>query len=93
MSDLTRRNFLGLSSLVLVAWTRGPALASGGMLAPTPHLDDGESLPPAPAACTAPPTAKNIEGPFYKRGAPHRSVLVQPADKNLILQFAIRTAR
>jgi protocatechuate 3,4-dioxygenase beta subunit len=42
--------------------------------------DDGDELPPLPATCTAIATAENIEGPFYKRGAPSRSVLVAPDD-------------
>lgn len=82
--SLSRRHFLsglglGLGSLVLPGCPRGAASAAPGRaLAPTPQLDDGDGpLPAAPApargACTV--TADNIEGPFYKAGAPHRAVL------------------
>jgi protocatechuate 3,4-dioxygenase beta subunit len=47
-------------------------------LAPTPHADDGDPMPPAGRVCSA--TADNIEGPFFKPGAPHRSELVSPGD-------------
>ena len=77
----TRRDLLryGIGSFILAACgTRGAA-------APTPQLDDGDASPPpgafgdtsdAALAATCAATADNIEGPFYKRGAPHRAVLV-----------------
>lgn len=81
---MDRRSFLtaGLGSLLLAACPRGSASAprDAGGLAPTVAADDGDDLPPLPATCTAIATADNIEGPFYKRGAPNRSVLVGAGD-------------
>jgi hypothetical protein len=59
--------------------TRGASLADGGSgsasasptpLAPTLAIDDGDA--PPPLVCSS-PTADNIEGPFYKAGAPWRA--------------------
>lgn len=52
-------------------------------------------MPPVPASCGAVATAANIEGPFYKRGAPHRSVLVDAADdgQRLALSGTVMTTR
>lgn len=48
-------------------------------LPPTPGIDDGDDPGFAnPAVCAA--TADNIEGPYFKPGAPHRAVLVNAAD-------------
>jgi protocatechuate 3,4-dioxygenase beta subunit len=59
----SRREFLGLSSFIIAACG-----------APTPAIaDDDDMLPPC-----GPATADNIEGPFYKPGAPHRAVLAGP---------------
>lgn len=70
----TRRDLLryGLGSFILAA------CGSRGAAAPTPTLDDGDAGPPPTAfdGATCAATADNIEGPFYKRGAPHRAVLV-----------------
>jgi protocatechuate 3,4-dioxygenase beta subunit len=94
MRDLTRRTFLGFGSTLLLAacGTRTSAARDG--LAPTPHIDE-DDMPPvvAASACTADPTAKNIEGPFYKKGAPYRSVLVQPDDpgERLLLTGTLRS--
>lgn len=85
---LTRRHLLsfGLGSLALAACSgrarSAPRDAAGprDAIAPTPHIEDEDELPPVPAGCAALATADNIEGPFYKRGAPNRSVLVAPAD-------------
>jgi protocatechuate 3,4-dioxygenase beta subunit len=94
-SSLSRRALLGLGlSSTLLAACRS-ATGSGdhsvyaspaqtgsaprhAWLPPTPQADDGGVLPPLPSACA--PTADNIEGPFFKPGAPHRSVLVSPDD-------------
>lgn len=95
MRSPTRRTFLGLGSSLILAACRGRAAsAPRDALAPTPHVDDGDELPPV-AACAAVPTADNIEGPFYKRGAPHRSVLVGPDDagERLHLTGTLRTTR
>ena len=79
---MDRRNFLaaGLGSLFLAACPRGSASAPRDALAPTVAADDGDALPPMPETCAVIATAENIEGPFYKRGAPSRSVLVAPED-------------
>ena len=80
---LTRRKLLhfGFGSLVLAACSGRAASAPRDAIAPTPHTDDDDDLPPVPETCLAVATADNIEGPFYKRGAPNRSVLVAPGDK------------
>src|SRR5881394_131721 len=84
MRDLTRRSFLGfgIGSLALAACgSRSARSAPRDALVPTTHIHDEDDLPPVPlAACAASATAKNIEGPFYKKGAPHRSVLADPSD-------------
>jgi protocatechuate 3,4-dioxygenase beta subunit len=80
---MDRRSFLaaGLGSLLLAACPRGSASAPrDGYMPPTVAADDGDDLPPMPATCVAVATADNIEGPFYKRGAPSRSVLVSAND-------------
>lgn len=45
------------------------------------------------AACSG-PTAANIEGPFYKKGAPHRAVLASDADKGerLVITGVVRSS-
>lgn len=96
MRNLTRRTFLGFGSTLLLAACSGRASsAPRDALAPTPHIPDEDELPPVPAACAAAATAKNIEGPFYKRGAPNRSVLVEPKDagERLHLTGTLRTTR
>ncbi|MBA3458764.1 MAG: dioxygenase [Deltaproteobacteria bacterium] len=83
MRDLTRRTFLGSGCALLLAAcsSRTARSAPRDALEPTPNIPDEDDLPPVPAqACAADPTARNIEGPFYKKGAPHRSVLVDPND-------------
>ncbi len=79
---LNRRKLLqfGLGSLVLAGCSGRAGSAPRDAIAPTPQIDDDEELPPVPATCAAVATADNIEGPFYKRGAPNRSVLVAPGD-------------
>jgi protocatechuate 3,4-dioxygenase beta subunit len=95
----SRRHFLtglglGFGSLVLSACPRGAATAAPrDALAPTPQIDDGDGAPPPPppAACAA--TADNIEGPFYKKGAPSRAVLVTDRDpgERLALTGTVRS--
>lgn len=96
MRDLTRRSFLGVGSTLLLAacGSRTGSAAPRDALPPTPHIADEDDLPPVPA-CAADPTAKNIEGPFYKKGAPHRSVLVDPKDagERLLLTGTLRSTR
>jgi protocatechuate 3,4-dioxygenase beta subunit len=55
-------------------------------LVPTPQADEGDSMPPLPSTCA--PTAANIEGPFFKAGAPHRSVLVAPGEQGELLTIS-----
>ena len=88
MRNLTRRTFLGFgSALILAACSGRKSSAPHDALAPTPHIPDEDGLPPVPAACVADPTAKNIEGPFYKKGAPHRSVLATAKDAGVRLML------
>ncbi|HEY5950917.1 MAG TPA: hypothetical protein VIV40_35735 [Kofleriaceae bacterium] len=92
---ISRRNLLrsglGLGSLLLVnCGTRASRRDAGATtLVPTKHIDDDDGPPPMPArgpgSATEPAscsdvTAANIEGPFYKAGAPHRAVLVDDRD-------------
>lgn len=83
---MDRRSFLsaGLGSLFLAACPR-----------PTVAADDGDEMPPMPATCSALATAENIEGPFYKRGAPSRSVLVAAPDdgERLVLAGSVRSTK
>ena len=78
----------GLGSLFLAA------CGTRALACPTPGVDDGDAAPPpaAPkvAACSA--TATNIEGPFYKPGAPSRAVLVGDRDpgERLVLAGTVR---
>lgn len=94
--QLSRRNVLrlglGLGSLVLPSCSRGSSVAAPrDALAPTPHVDDGDDAPPE--SCVA--TADNIEGPFYKAGAPNRATLVAPRDpgERLVLTGTVRNTR
>jgi protocatechuate 3,4-dioxygenase beta subunit len=81
---ISRRHFLGFGSLLL---------ASCGI--PTHAIADDDDMPrPRPQRdpnrdrrCGA-ATADNIEGPFYKEGAPNRSVLVASADRGTRLAIA-----
>ena len=75
--DPTRRSFfqLGFGSLALAACAR--------RLAATPYIADDD--PPPTCGET---TAANIEGPFYKAGAPHRAVLVSARDEGERLSIA-----
>ena len=70
---LNRRKLLhfGFGSLVLAACSGRAASAPRDAIAPTPPIDDDDALPPVPETCVAVATADNIEGPFYKRGAPN----------------------
>jgi protocatechuate 3,4-dioxygenase beta subunit len=88
----TRRDLLryGIGSFLIAA------CGGSGHAAPTPQVDDGDDAPPADAfggSCGA--TADNIEGPFYKPGAPHRAVLAGPRDagERLVLTGTVRDTR
>ncbi|MBA3392961.1 MAG: hypothetical protein H0T89_09970 [Deltaproteobacteria bacterium] len=91
----TRRNFLslglslGLGSLIACG-ARGSAVACGA-LAPTPQIPDDDDAPPPAALCAL--TAANIEGPFYKPGAPSRVVLATARDagERLVIGGTVRT--
>ncbi len=108
---LSRRNFLGLGSLLLGGCGSGtargaaPRDAGGGTTrTPTPYIADDDGPPPMPSdgggsASTAPScgvaTAANIEGPFYKAGAPHRAVLVdarEPGERLVITGSVLTTS-
>lgn len=91
-----RRQLLqfGLGSLLLTACGRGASSAPRDALLPTPRVDDGDPAPPPIAAAErCEPTADNIEGPFYKAGAPKRAVLVGPRDpgERLVLTGSVRS--
>ncbi len=87
-----RRDFLsfGFGSLILAACGSRSQAAPRDALAPTPHIADDDPVPFG-ATCTV--TADNIEGPFYKPGAPHRAVLATDRDdgERLVLSGTVRT--
>ena len=80
---LSRRDFLGIGSLVLAACGSRASRRDAGAatLTPTPYIPDDDAPPPLPAASCSGATAANIEGPFYKPGAPHRAVLAGDRDR------------
>ncbi|MEJ7598807.1 MAG: hypothetical protein WKG01_12945 [Kofleriaceae bacterium] len=88
---LHRRQFLGagLGSL-LVACTGRAASSPRDALAPTPQVPDDDA--PLPVASGCEPTADNIEGPFYKAGAPSRATLAGPGATGERLVLAGRVA-
>jgi catechol 1,2-dioxygenase len=65
MPDFTRRSFLGLLGA-----------GTGAILLPRTHAIADDDAPPC-----APLTADNIEGPFYKRGAPSRATLIGDSER------------
>jgi protocatechuate 3,4-dioxygenase beta subunit len=86
-APLSRRHFLGglggVGALLLGGCPRPRTSArdagAGSALAPTPAVDDGDDDDlPLGGVCAA--TADNIEGPFFKAGAPHRATLVGDGD-------------
>jgi protocatechuate 3,4-dioxygenase beta subunit len=76
---ISRRDVIGLGSLLL---------ASCAM--PTVAIADDDDLPPRRCG---PATADNIEGPFYKPGAPHRAVLATKRDAGapLVIDGTVQT--
>src|SRR5262245_56319296 len=89
---ISRRNFLGLGSLLLAGCGNRASRRDAGAatLVPTPYIADDDGPPPLkldPQSCGA-ATASNIEGPFYKAGAPHRAVLVDDQDRGERLLIA-----
>ena len=87
--SLSRRQVLGGLGLLLLAGCPRPRRAAGAadarpLLAPTPAVDDGDDDVPPAAVCAA--TADNIEGPFWKAGAPHRADLATDRDAGVAAQ-------
>jgi protocatechuate 3,4-dioxygenase beta subunit len=77
---LSRRHVLGgLGALVLAGCPR-PRSSVATDAPPTPMIPDDDPPPPMPNA-TCEPTADNIEGPFFKPGAPHRAVLTGDGER------------
>jgi len=76
---MNRRQLLrfGLGGALLIGCRRGGAAPADAPLPPTVAVDDGDD---DSVAGTCEPTAANIEGPFFKPGAPHRAVLVTDRD-------------
>jgi protocatechuate 3,4-dioxygenase beta subunit len=90
---ISRRDILGLGSLLLVGCgSRGTRRDAGvaTALVATAHVDDDEGPPPAPidAQTCGGATASNIEGPFYKAGAPHRAILADNSEGGARLAIA-----
>jgi protocatechuate 3,4-dioxygenase beta subunit len=83
---ISRRELLGLGSLLLVGCGSRASRRDAGAataLVPTPYVADDDDPPTPqidPQSCGG-ATASNIEGPFYKAGAPHRAVLVGPGER------------
>jgi protocatechuate 3,4-dioxygenase beta subunit len=98
--SLSRRSFLftslGASALILPACTTRSQARPGGMpkaLPPTPQIvDDDAPTTPFPTAPVCEATADNIEGPFYKAGAPSRARFVADRDagERLVLAGTVR---
>lgn len=95
-TSISRRNFLGFGigagALLLPACTS--SRNAQAKLPPTPHIPD-DDLPPGPFPTKAEVceiTADNIEGPFYKAGAPSRARFVDrnAAGEHLYLTGAVR---
>ena len=88
---LHRRQFLGAGLGTLLAACTGRAAGSPrDALPPTPQVPDDDAPLPAAPGCV--PTADNIEGPFYKPGAPGRATLAGPDAKGERLILAGRVA-
>ena len=87
---------MGLGTLALAACrARGEASTPRDAIAPTPAIPDDDAPPDAAFAGACAVTAANIEGPFYKAGAPHRAVLATARDpgERLIIAGSVRTTR
>ena len=91
----TRRGFLsyGVGSFLLAACGGRSQAAPRDALAPTPQIADDDAPPADTFAAVCAATADNIEGPFYKPGAPHRAVLATERDdgERMILGGTVRT--
>jgi len=87
-----RRDFLGfgIGSLIVAACGSRGSAAPRDALTPTPHTPDDDA-PPADAFSAktcGDATADNIEGPFYKPGAPNRATLATKDDEGERLVIA-----
>ena len=90
-----RREFLGIGIGSFLIAACGSAHET---LAATPSTPDDDEAPPdhvmaascAPRSCEA--TADNIEGPFYKAGAPNRAVIATEKDagERLVITGVVR---
>jgi protocatechuate 3,4-dioxygenase beta subunit len=85
-----RREFLGfgIGSFLLAACG-----STHETLAATPNIPDDDTPPAEAFGAVCAVTADNIEGPFYKPGAPHRAVLAKASDagERLVLGGTVRT--
>ncbi|MCK6505871.1 dioxygenase [Myxococcota bacterium] len=81
--SLDRRSLLRLGGVVLV----GSAAACAGR---TRDGDTAALTGDGGGAGSCPPTDENIEGPFYREGAPARTDLVEPGDSGTRLSLAIQ---
>ena len=85
-----RRDFLGygIGSFLIAACGAHETSA-----APTPQIPDDDSPPPEFFGSVCEVTADNIEGPFYKPGAPSRAVLATEKEdgERLMLGGTVRT--
>jgi protocatechuate 3,4-dioxygenase beta subunit len=92
--NLTRRSLLqaALAAPALLVACKTPRAAARDA-APTPSIPDHDDHPAKPDAAAAPTAAcadvteDNIEGPFFKPGAPHRAVLVAAGDRGTRLDL------
>lgn len=81
-AHLARRNFLRLGALAAglvvpaAAWACGPVPSAGQAPAPPPPNPSPGQAPADARVCAI--TESNIEGPYYRAGAPLRSNLVEP---------------
>lgn len=81
--SLDRRSLLRLGGVVLV----GSAAACAGR---TRDGDTAALTGDGGGAGSCPPTDDNIEGPFYREGAPARTDLAEPGDSGTRLSLAIQ---
>lgn len=72
-------------------------MSRGSFAEPTPHIpdDDGPRGPMPVDQPSCPATADNIEGPFYKQGAPSRATLVgnHARGERLVLTGSVLSTR
>lgn len=71
--QISRRNFLFGAGALLAG--------AGNALARTPFIPDDDGPLPIDSSIACPATAENIEGPFYKAGAPSRATLISDRDR------------